>query len=349
MAAINEQNADKGLALSNYKTVLANAGFDGFLLMLVAVIILAYFFPSFGVMEKPFSLEQITNYGLTLIFFFYGLRLSFGKLHAGLSNWRMHLVIQLTTFLFFPLVVILFKSLFTSQDTQMLWLGTFFLASLPSTVSSSVVMVSIAGGNLPAAIFNATISSIIGIFITPVWMSLFLAGNTKNFDIKTILLKLMLEVLLPFVIGVALNRWLGNFAEANRKKLRYFDQTVILLIVYTAFCHSFTLNIFSSYTIANLLLLTAAMAALFGSSYVFVIIIGKILKFNREDMVTVMFCGSKKSLVHGSLMSKVLFPDLSVAGIILLPIMIYHALQLIAASIIARRFAQQSGIKIENE
>ncbi|MGI9036625.1 MAG: bile acid:sodium symporter family protein [Pyrinomonadaceae bacterium] len=340
---MNEQRINKKTVKTNFKATLANAGFDGFLLLLAAMIILAYFFPSLGVREKPVSLAEITNYGITLIFFFYGLRLSFQRLRAGLGNWRMHVVIQLTTFLFFPLVALLFKPLFKGNDLYLLWLGTFFLASLPSTVSSSVVMVSIAGGNLPAAIFNATISSVLGIFITPLWMSLVLAGNGQKFDFQSILFKLILQVLLPFAVGVALHRYFGNFAETHRKKLRYFDQSVILLIIYTAFCHSFTLGIFKDYNISDIVLLTLAMAALFFSSYIFILAVGRFLKFDQDDTIAVLFCGSKKSLVHGTLMSKVFFQDSGVAGIILLPIMIYHALQLIAASIVARRIAHQKG------
>ena len=346
---MNEQPADKRFSLRNLSTTLANAGFDGFLLLLIGMIALAYFFPSPGVREEPVSLEQITNYGLTLIFFFYGLRLSFQKLRAGLFNLRMHVLIQLTTFLFFPLVVLSCKPFFNNGNSKILWLGTFFLACLPSTVSSSVVMVSIAGGNVPAAIFNATISAVLGIFITPVWMSLVLSDNTKDFDLRTILFKLFLQVLLPFILGVTLNRRFGNFAEKHRQKLRYFDQAVILLIVYTAFCHAFTLDIFAGYSFSSLIWLTAAMWAMFFLSYAFILAVCRFLKFNSADTVTVLFCGSKKSLVHGTVMSKVLFPDTSIAGIILLPIMIYHALQLIAASVIARRVAHRIGTGIRNE
>lgn len=339
---INEQKIGGKFSPRSLTAVLANAGLDGFLAALLGMIILAYFFPSIGIAEEPVSLETVTDYGLSLIFFFYGLRLSFPELRAGLGNWRMHIAVQLTTFLFFPLVVLLFKPLFGTENGELLWLGTFFLAALPSTVSSSVVMVSIAGGNLPAAIFNATVSSLLGIFITPLWMSIFLAGNEKNFDVRTILWKLILQVLLPFVVGVALNRFFGAFANLHRKKLRYFDQTIILLIVYTAFCHSFALNVFSDYSVSSIVLLVFAMMSLFFSSYAFILIISRIFKFNRPDTVTILFCGSKKSIVHGTIMSKVLFENNAAVGIILLPIMIYHAVQLIFASIIARRVACQT-------
>lgn len=348
MAIIEQKNA-KRFSFLNLTAILSRAGLDGFLALLLGMIALAYIFPAPGLTKEPVSLEEITNYGLSLIFFFYGLRLNFVQLRTGLKNWRMHVLVQLTTFLFFPLIVLIFKPFFRTHETELLWLGSFYLATLPSTVSSSVVMVSIAGGNLPAAIFNASVSSFLGVFITPLWMSLFLAGNSPDFDMRTIFLKLILQVLLPFGVGIALNRWFGQYAEKHKKKLRYFDQTIILLIVYTAFCHSFELDIFAGYSVPDLFLLTLAMVLLFFGSYVFIYAVTSFLNFDRADTVTVLFCGSKKSLVHGTIMSKVLFPNTSVAGVMLLPIMVYHAIQLIFASIIARRIAGRSGNLMTNE
>lgn len=338
---IAEQKNGKRFSLLKLTTVLRSFGLDGFLFALLGMIALAYIFPAPGLAKEPVSLEELTNCGLSLIFFFYGLRLNFTQLRTGLKNWRMHILIQLTTFLFFPLILLLAKPFFGSTETPLLWLGSFYLATLPSTVSSSVVMVSIAGGNLPAAIFNASVSSFLGVFITPLWMSLFLAGNAQDFDVRSIFLKLFVQVLLPFGLGIALNRYFGGFAEQHKKKLRYFDQTIILLIVYTAFCHSFELNTFADYSLLDLLLLTLAMILLFFGSYAFIYSVTGLLKFNGADTVTVLFCGSKKSLVHGTIMSKVLFPDASLAGVLLLPIMVYHAIQLIFASIIARRIAHR--------
>lgn len=346
----NEQKNANRFSFLSLKTILANAGLDAFLGLLLGMIVLAYFFPQPGIAEEPISLEEITNYGFLFIFFFYGLRLSFPELKRGLNNWKLHIAVQLTTFLFFPLVLLLSKPFFGgTTQAELLWLGTFYLAALPSTVSSSVVMVAIAGGNLPAAIFNATISSLLGIFITPVWMSLFLASNTQNFDIKQVIFKLALQVLLPFVLGVALNSKFGEFANRHKKKLRYFDQTVILLIVYTAFCHSFTLGVFNDFSFSSIFLLMLAMSVLFFASYAFIYFISRILKFDTPDTVTILFCGSKKSLVQGTVMSKVLFPDPAIVGIVLLPIMVYHALQLIFASIIAKRIAVRTGTVAASE
>ncbi len=321
---------------------LKRFGLDGFILALVSMILLAYLFPHIGSKASPVPLSDIANYGVSLIFFFYGLRLSPQKLFEGIANWRLHLVVHSATFLVFPLLVIVARLLIGPTVPELIWLGIFFLACLPSTVSSSVVMVSIARGNIPAAIFNASISTLIGVFITPLWMGIFMNSSTQSLDLTPIVIKLTLQVLLPVILGILLHSKLGAFAERHRKQLRYFDQSIILLIVFTAFCESFAQRMFQGYSLLFLLLLGFAMLVLFNVVYGMVYLTSKLLKFNREDKITAMFCGSKKSLVHGTVMSKVLFAHSPYIGIILLPIMMYHALQLIMVSIIAQRMARRS-------
>lgn len=327
----------------------SRAGLDWFLLALIGMIVLASLFPEVGLDREPLSLGDVANYGVSLIFFFYGLRLSPEKLKAGLSSWRLHLVVQLSTFVLFPLLILPLHTFFEGGEQELLWLGTFYLAALPSTVSSSVVMVSIAGGNLPAAIFNASISSLLGIFITPLWMGLFLTSSSGDFDLGSVMGKLVLQVLLPVVLGIVLHRYWGGFAERNKKKLRIFDQVIILLIVFTSFCESFARHMFSGYSLIDLITLGVAMLALFFLVFGITSGISRLLGFNREDRITAIFCGSKKSLVHGTVMSKVLFPDANMVGIILLPIMIYHALQLLAASVIAQAAARKVGLEVKGE
>ncbi|UTA68340.1 bile acid:sodium symporter family protein [Emticicia sp. 21SJ11W-3] len=323
--------------ISNF---FSRIGLDWFLGAIILMVVLAYYFPSFGIMQEPFSLEELANYGVSGIFFFYGLKLSIDKLKKGLANWKMHLVIQLTTFVLFPLIALLVKPLFKGADTESLWLGIFYLAALPSTVSSSVVMVSMANGNVPSAIFNASISSLIGLFMTPLWVGIFVAADTGGFDTQSIVIKLCLQVLLPLVIGLLLNKRLGWLADKHKTALKNFDQSIILVIIYTSFCKSFALNLFRDLSFIELILLMAGLLGLFFSVIIITRFIAKLLGFDMADTITVMFCGSKKSLVHGTVMSKVLFTQSSIIGIILLPLMVYHALQLIAASIMAQKFAK---------
>ncbi len=320
--------------------LLSRFGLDTFILLLIGMIVLAKIFPQGGSGKGDWSLSSLAGYGVSLIFFFYGLKLNFAKLKTGLRNWKLHIVVHLSTFVLFPLVVLSCKHFFENSGAEIFWVGTFFLASLPSTVSSSVVMVSIAEGNIPAAIFNASISSIIGVFITPLWMSFVNTGATGNADMSGIIVKLILQVLVPVMLGFLLNKKWGWFAEKYKKELKYFDQTIILCIVYTAFCESFAGNMFSHISIGALVLLAASMLLLFFTAYGFITLISKLLSFNREDKITATFCGSKKSLVHGTVMSKVLFANSTATGILLLPLMLYHALQLIVVSMIAQKLAK---------
>lgn len=324
------------------RNLLSRAGLDGFILALIAMIALAWLWPGGGTGKGPFSLSELANYGVSVVFFLYGLRLSREKLKAGLSNWRLHVVVQLSTFLLFPLIVLGLKPLFVHTPAEVLWLGTFFLASLPSTVSSSVVMVSIAEGNIPAAIFNASISSIAGVFITPVWMQLTMPRGDGHADLGHIMSKLVLQVLVPVLAGILLHRYWGKWAEKHKKNLKYFDQTIILIIVYTAFCESFEQHMFSNLGLLQLLVLGIGMVLLFFLAYFIIMAISRALSFNQEDKITAIFCGSKKSLVHGTVMSKVLFSTGAPTGLLLLPLMIYHALQLIIVSMIAKRIATQA-------
>ncbi|GAA4298407.1 bile acid:sodium symporter [Nibribacter koreensis] len=307
---------------------------------------MAYLYPALGAEDGPLPISQVTTYGVSLIFFFYGLRLSPTKLKAGLKDWRLHVVVQAGTFLLFPLVVYGAYLLLPSFDNPMLWVGIFYVAALPSTVSSSVVMVSIAGGNIPSAIFNASISSLIGVFMTPFWMSLFLSTSAAgDMDLTQIFFKLLLQVVLPVTLGILLHHRFGQWAEKHKARLKLFDQSIILLIVYASFCDSFAQNLFDTLSTWHLGLLGLSMVALFFVVFALLQGLSKLLGFTRENTITAVFCGSKKSLVHGTVMSKVIFPGVASLGIILLPLMLYHALQLIIASILAQRFSRQQVVE----
>lgn len=310
---------------------------DPFIIALLTVVGIAYLLPYPGIKESPFHLDEIADIGVSVIFLLYGLQLGPEKLKAGLTNTRLHLVIHTSTFILFPIIIISMKPLFSTDFLQQVWLPFFFLAALPSTVSSSVVMVSIAQGNIPAAIFNASISSLLGVFITPVWMSLFLEQESGNIDLSKVIGKLLLQVLLPLVIGLLLHKKFGRFAEAHKKRLKLFDQSVILLIVYCSFSESFYEGVFKGFEPIYLLALLAMVTALLFIVYGIVTFTTKALHFNREDRITAAFCGSKKSLVHGSVMSKVLFANAANSGLVLLPLMLFHAVQLFIISIIAGR------------
>ncbi|QNH63728.1 bile acid:sodium symporter family protein [Hymenobacter sediminicola] len=325
--------------------LLRRAGLlDWFLLGLLGAVGLAYLVPEAGSKASPIPWKVITTAGVALIFFFYGLRLSLEKLQAGLRNWKLHVMVQFITFVAFPVLALLARPLFEGGKGEQLWQSIFFLCTLPSTVSTSVVMVSIARGNLPAAIFNANISSLLGIVLTPLWTSLFLNTSADGGHLWGLAVSLVWQVILPVVAGVLLSRRFGRIAEQYKGALRISDQIVILLIVFTAFCESFAEGIFRSFAAQDILLLGLGMVALYFAIFGAVWGLSRVLGFSREDRITALFCGSKKSLVHGSVMASLLFPGMAATGLLLLPLMLYHALQIILASMMAQRMGQEAEV-----
>lgn len=310
---------------------------DGFVLSILVVIGVAYIFPQWGIPESEFPIDTISAIGISLIFFFYGLKLSPARLKEGVKNWKLHLLIQSSTFLIFPLLVLVFQPFIQNEEQEIIWLSFFFLAALPSTVSSSVVMVSIANGNIPAAIFNASISGIIGVLLTPFWMGLFVQNAQTEFNITDIYVKLIVQIILPVVFGLLSQRFLGKFAHIYSKQLTLFDKSVILLIIYKSFASSFDDNVFSSVSIIDLLLVFVGVLALFSILFFLTGFLAKKMNFAIEDQITAQFCGTKKSLVHGTVFSKIIFGNLAYIGIVLLPLMLFHAIQLLTISIVASK------------
>ncbi len=303
------------------------------------MILIAFWVPG---LENTIPLKEISAYGISGIFFFYGLKLSPTKMKKGLSNWKLHVLIQTATFLIFPAIVIAILPFIKGEEYFYLWLAVFFMAALPSTVSSSVIMVSIANGNIPGAIFNASISGLIGIIATPVWIGLFLNSYGVTFDMDDIFLDLILKILLPVIIGMAMHRFWGNSANRYKKQLNIFDKSIILIIVYNSFSNSFSNGVFSNISWLALSIVSFGVIALFFIVYIIINVITKKLNFSRDDKITALFCGSKKSLVHGTVFSGVLFAGLTNAGLFLVPIMIYHAFQLFYISIIAQKMHAES-------
>ncbi len=314
---------------------------DGFISGILAMILLANLVPGIGAKGSAIELAMVIKVGIALLFFFYGLKLSPENLKNDLSNWRLHILIQLITFLVFPILLLLVYPFFKDGPQEILWLSVFFLAALPSTVSSSVVMVSIAGGNIPSAIFNASISGVIGILITPTWMGIFLDQQSHSFSFSDVILDLVVQILIPVTVGLILHRFWGEWANRNKKRITLFDKSVILAIVYRSFSDSFENGIFSTIPNYQLGILFVAVVVLFfivfeGTKY-----ITKLFQFSREDRITVLFCGSKKSLVHGSVMVGVLFAGSDLGSLFLVPVMIYHAFQLFYISIVARKYNKE--------
>ncbi|CAJ0881338.1 hypothetical protein R20233_02682 [Ralstonia sp. LMG 32965] len=314
---------------------------DGFIRAMLVMVALALFFPALGASDGPLRLDIVTIVGVSLVFFLHGAALSREKIVEGARNWRLHLFVQSCTFILFPLIgaVILFvcKPFIPAE----LLLGVFYLCALPSTVSSSVAMTAMAKGNVPAAIFNATISGLIGMIATPLLMSFVIHASGADLSVGKALLGVAEQLLLPFVLGQLLRPVLGGFINKHKAIISKVDRAVILLIVFNSFADSTHAGVWSKYPWE-----TIVAVAVISSALLFVVLgattwLSRRASFSLADEITAVFCGSKKSLANGVPMAKILFAGNPALGLIVLPLMIYHQLQLIVCSTLARRYADR--------
>lgn len=319
---------------------LEKVGINGFLLGLFAAIFLGYLFPFAGSSESSFPWKPIIDVGIALVFFFYGVKLDPVQIKSGLKNWKLHLLIQASTFLLFPLLVFVLLRVSPWIDEE-LKLGISYLSALPSTVSASVVMVSIAGGNIPAAIFNASISSLLGVVITLAWMGVLAGATGAEIDLLPTLAELSFKVILPVVLGGVLHGVLFPKLRNHLPRLKYIDQTVIMMIVFTSFAQAFSQKVFSPYEAVTLLKIAVTMLGILLIALSTIWMLTILLKFDLKDRIPALFSGSTKSLVHGVVIGKVIFPDPSVLGLVLLPVMLYHIQQLILGSMLAGYFGRR--------
>lgn len=313
-----------------------------FLFLLAVMVLMAKLIPFHESYNRYFNLSAFIDWGIAGIFLLYGLKLDLKEVVKDIANWKLHVLIQSGTFILFPLLVLLFYPLVKDSGYVSIWLSVFFLACLPSTVSSSVVMVSIAKGNVTSAIFNASVSGLIGIVMTPLLMSFFLVPAGGSGHQGEIIQQLLIKVLLPIILGILLNPFLKKWVTRFSSAIAEFDRLIILLIVYESFSAAFTENIFASVPALVFLILAFSVVFLFFTVYHILGFIARKMNFRAEDRITATFCGSKKSLVHGSLFLLVLgIPD-DQKVLFLLPVMIYHSFQLFYVSWLANKIAKRT-------
>ncbi|MBL9204766.1 MAG: bile acid:sodium symporter [Opitutaceae bacterium] len=318
---------------------------DWFLSGMAIAVGLAWLWPEPGARGGSLHPELITKGGVALIFFLHGAALSFAALKAGTLRWPLHLVVQATTFILFPLIGLLTVWLLRNQVSPELRLGIFYLCALPSTVSSSVALTAAAKGNVPAAVFNATLSSLIGVFLTPLWIGLLLKSGGQPMPLGKVILDLVLWLLLPLALGQLCRPLIGAFVTRHKKRIAVVDRLTILMLVYTSFCDSFQQGIWSGQSWGMLVLTVAGAGLLF---FVVMMLVGAAsdaLGFNREDRITAVFCGSKKTLASGVPMAQLIFGSHPGIGLILLPIMIYHPLQLILCGWLAGKWSRTAPVE----
>ncbi len=328
--------------VTNNMNVLAKLKKEWFLVGMVIAIALATVTPNIGRSGGVIHLEQLTGLGVAIVFFLHGLGLSPQAIKAGLTNWRLHIFIQLATYALYPLLWVVFDGAFLAYMPAALAFGFCYLFALPSTISSSVAMTSVGKGNVPGAIFNASLSSILGVFITPLLIQLFMGFEGVELDLMASVLSISKLLLLPMIVGQVLRPYLIAWVEKHKSVTNKIDKYVILMIVYNAFCDSVANGIWHEFSVG---LLASSIAICFVVLLVMVHLIqlaAKLAKFNLPDEVAAVFCGTKKTLAAGVPMAKVIFGADPNLGMILLPIMLYHPIQIFYCAIQANRYARKS-------
>jgi sodium/bile acid cotransporter 7 len=308
---------------------------DPFLLLLIGTVLLATVLPARGGFAT--FVGWLSTATVVALFFFHGAKLAREQVIAGLIHWRLHLTILASTFVFFPLIGLAGMKAFPALLPADLWIGILFICALPSTVQSSIAFVSMARGNVPAAIASASASQMLGIVLTPLLMGV-LAGSHGGAGGIEGVAKVALQIFVPFLAGHLLRPWIGGFVSRNKAIIGYTDRSTILIAVYGAFSAAVLEGLWHKLPPASFAVLFVADAVLLAIALTGTWAAGRLFGFAREDRIALQFCGTKKSLVQGVPMAKVLFAP-SVAGVILLPLMLFHQMQLMACAYIARRYA----------
>lgn len=315
---------------------------DPFLLCLIAVVATASLLPARG--GAAAWVDALAEFAIALLFFLHGAKLSRAAIVQGIGNWRLHGLVFLSTYVLFPAVGLALVALLKGRVDPLLLSGLLYLTLLPSTVQSSIAFTAIARGNVAAAVCSASLSNLAGIFLTPLLVALFMQVDTGGagggfswYSVRSI----ALQLLAPFLAGHFLRPLIGGFIDRHKKILMPVDRGSILLVVYSAFSAAVINGIWTRVGIGDLLILLAL------SAVVLALVMGtnaatwKLAGLPREDGIVLLFCGSKKSLVSGVPMAGALFAPAHV-GLIVLPLMIFHQLQLFLCAVLAARFEREA-------
>jgi solute carrier family 10 (sodium/bile acid cotransporter), member 7 len=308
---------------------------DPYLLLLLVTVGTAALFPARGTAADVAS--GASTAAIALLFFLYGARLSTREALDGLKHWRLHLTVLACTFVIFPLLGLAARGLVPVVLTHPLYQGLLFLTLVPSTVQSSIAFTSIARGNVPAAICAGSFSSLVGIVVTPLLAAAVLGSGGGGSSADS-LWKIVLQLFVPFLAGQVLRRWIGGFVTRHKKVLALVDRGSILLVVYTAFSEGMVQGIWHRVSAARLGALLLVEAVLLAVMLTLTWYGGRALRFDRADRIALQFAGSKKSLASGLPMASVLF-DVP-ASLAVLPLMLFHQMQLMVCAVIARRRAR---------
>jgi sodium/bile acid cotransporter 7 len=322
---------------SRFADLVSRIRVDRYLLLIILMVVLASLAPARG--QAAVAWGWATRIAIGLVFFLHGARLSREAVVAGLTHWRLHLLVLASTFVLFPILCLGAAALPAQITPPALAAGIVFLGCLPSTIQSSIGFTVIARGDVAAAVASASASNLIGVFLTPLLVGIFLhaAGVGVSADQAW---AIVLQLLAPFLAGQLVRPWIGEWVKAQASWLSKIDRGSILLVVYTAFSGAVVDGVWSRVGALDLVRLLAICSVLLAVVLAATAFAARALGFSKEDEIAIVFCGSKKSLASGAPMAGVLFPT-ATAGVAMLPLMIFHQLQLMACAVIAQAYARR--------
>jgi sodium/bile acid cotransporter 7 len=320
------------------KSALSRLPVDTFVLLLLGVVAIATVLPARGAFADVVGVA--TKVAIAVLFGLYGTRLSPQQSWHGMRQWKLHLLVLATTFVVFPLLGLAARVLVPSVLTPDLYTGLLFLCLVPSTVQSSIAFTSIARGHVSAAIVSASLSNILGVVLTPLLVVTLMHTRGAPREDGTAVVEIVLQLLLPFAVGQLLRPWLADWVGRHTLLTKAVDRGSILLVVYAAFSAGMAEHIWSSVNGWRIVAVAVVSAALLALVLAFTTLAGRRARLDRGDRIVLLFCGSKKSLASGLPMALVLFPSATV-GLIMLPLMIFHQIQLVVCAVIASRLSRQ--------
>lgn len=307
---------------------------DPYILAIMAMVALAAILPARGTGKDV--LDQVVVAAIALLFFLYGARISPRAIWAGIMHWRLQALVFATTFALFPIVGLGIVALAKGHLDDGLVTGLLFLSLLPSTVQSSIAFTSIARGNVPAALCCASLSNLAGVVITPVLAAMFLNAEPGGITLGS-MRDIALQILVPFVLGQFARPIIGGWLNSRKTLTMIVDRGSILLVVYSAFSAGVVAGIWSKVTPDSLALVIALDLLMLAIVLAFTTVASRLLRFTTEDEITIVFCGSKKSMASGLPIANIIFPA-STVGLIVLPLMLFHQMQLMVCAALARRY-----------
>ncbi|MBE8595010.1 bile acid:sodium symporter family protein [Xenorhabdus sp. BG5] len=324
--------------------VLQKLRIDPFLVILIVVVIIASFFPCEGEAKKWF--QHLTTAAIALLFFMHGAKLSRNAILAGIRHWRLHLVIFTSTFILFPILGMGLSFIVPEWMSPTVYMGFLYLCVLPATVQSAIAFTSVAGGNVAAAICSASASSLLGVFLSPLLVGFLIQTHEGGVQTDTwkAIKDIVLQLMVPFIAGHLSRPLIASWVEKHKKWVNMTDRSSILLVVYVAFSEAVVEGIWHKIDAYSLLMIGIVCCVLLAIVLLINVYSSRLLGFSKDDEITIVFCGSKKSLANGVPMANVLFPA-PMVGVMLLPLMIFHQIQLMVCAVLAQRYAQRLKIK----